>query len=42
MAEAGRYWDISYAWASEQVRKGWNQNNFPPKARKGYSLRWWG
>ena len=36
MAEAARYWSISYAWASEQIKKGWNQETFPPKARKNY------
>lgn len=38
MAEAARYWGISYAWAAEQVRNGWNQDSFPSKARKDY--RW--
>ena len=38
MAEAARYWGISYAWASEQIKKGWNQDSFPSKARKDY--RW--
>tara|TARA_R100000426_G_scaffold2332_3_gene3805 strand:+ start:241 stop:381 length:141 start_codon:yes stop_codon:yes gene_type:complete len=38
MAEAARYWGISYAWAAEQVRNGWNQDTFPSKARKDY--RW--
>tara|TARA_R100001460_G_scaffold94976_1_gene137101 strand:- start:215 stop:355 length:141 start_codon:yes stop_codon:yes gene_type:complete len=38
MAEAARYWGISYAWATEQINNGWNQDGFPPKARKDY--RW--
>ena len=38
MAEAARYWGISYAWASEQIKKGWNTESFPSKARKDY--RW--
>ncbi len=36
MAEAARYWGITYAWATEQINKGWNQDNFPTKARKDY------
>jgi|TARA_B100001939_G_scaffold122278_1_gene106004 hypothetical protein len=36
VAEAARYWSITYAWAAEQVRNGWNQETFPPKARKNY------
>jgi hypothetical protein len=36
MAEAARYWGITYAWATEQINKGWNQDSFPPKARKDY------
>tara|TARA_B100000424_G_scaffold63970_1_gene46871 strand:+ start:767 stop:988 length:222 start_codon:yes stop_codon:yes gene_type:complete len=36
MAEAARYWGITYAWATEQINKGWNQDSFPSKARKNY------
>ena len=31
MAEAARYWGISYAWAAEQVRKDGTQKAFHPK-----------
>lgn len=37
MAEAARYWNISYAWTTEQVNKGWNRDSFPLKARKDYT-----
>ena len=41
MAEAARYWGITYAWATEQINKGWNQDNFPTKARKDYKMNCW-
>jgi len=34
MAEAARYWGISHSWASEQIKKGWNTESFPHRARK--------
>jgi len=34
MAEAARYWGISHSWAAEQVRKGWNTESFPRRARR--------
>ena len=36
MAEAARYWGISHSWAVEQIKKGWNTESFPSKARKNY------
>lgn len=36
MAEASRYWGISWSWVREQVDNNQNREAFPPKARREY------
>jgi len=36
VVDAARYFNVNYSWAAEQVRNGWNTEDFPKKKRKNY------